>query len=772
MSGSGSTSRLLIPACVFLIGLSFLTQVGYLSRTGFVTYDDRWLDWNAASVRTHGLVEYGRQAVHMAKLQGRFGYIASWSLFLAPYFVSSDLIRAFLIALMQFLSWICLAWFLAWYTSKTDAWVLLGLICCLLPYMRGFWPVGSVLLAYTAAILLFFFGMSIYLRVRSGALSKWGGAGRALALASIGLSLFVYESLDAAFGLVAALSLWPDAGQDQMGGRKRLTVMLRRDWPVFALFAGYALFYVAFRVAVSAAYTGTTISLSSVTKVGAAWNVIWRFALLGQPAVNFFARLDGLTSYWVNNPRASELIPFVINNLSLVGFLKAVVGALILYWFGRSWGAPCAPAAGRVTDAVIPGTAVVLAFALQIPLALTPKYQEVAGAWAPYLTGYFSFLCLTVAGWGVIRLLAQALAGRGPRAATPVFAGLGVALLLVAAMNSIAGEGVFRMQARHYLKWRLMNALLQTTVFRDLPQGAVIVSPTLWEGIERDWDTGRDRYWSEYIRRHSGRILELLPEMPPNAAGLITVDRLYAGEIQRGFDDDGALLLLSKITRQVVGAAKETYVSDDLAIIGYRDYKDLAITLVTAGKGPDRASFEGGPFQFGPLTYRGLPSFQPDHGAWVTREAQADMIVGAWRLTSARLTPIGRPLVEVAFGAGFSMLETQGERYWEWSDGKEGTGLVNLINHTGAPLRVRFEATVLTASEQPSRFDLLIQGKPETTSFRLNERFERVLVLQPGSNEIRFHSHGARIAAPMDGRYLVFGLQNWVISAVEPEAGR
>jgi hypothetical protein len=750
----------LVPLCILLIGISFLAHVGYLYRVGFANADELWLDLSASAVHSHGFSEYAKQAAFIAELQGRVQYFFSWSLFLAPHFIHSDIARALLNATVHFFSLGFLAWFLEYYTSRRRALVLVALIYCLLPYARLYWPLPSFPFTFSLALLLFFFGMGLYLRSREAAPGVgWRGmAGakpwaRPVSLAAIAVALFIYEGETFCFGWIALLCLWREAALKATGFRARLAVMFRSDWPVFAAMVAFAATYIGFRLRFGSHYEGTSVTWASLTNGAAVWNVIYQFGVTGLPVVNYFLAPAGAPKFWIGHARLAEAVPFVIGNLTMTGFLKSVLGGVTVYLFGAEQSAVRGP---RRPGLAIPAIALVLGFLLQAPLAVTPKYQALADAWSPYITGYFSFLCFTVCLWGLLRVLAGTVDGR-PRLAAALFGILGALVFAGAAMNAIANQGVERKQEQHYVQWKLMNALFRTAVFRAMPNGSVVIAPTLWDGIEYVTWNDLDKYWTDYVRGHSGRPIQVVQRAPANSHDLMTLGRLYCAQVQRPFDDENGLLLLAQLKAGKGDDPSEPFLSNQVALIGERDYKDAVLSTVTRDPGSDDAS----------VVRKDPPvDFRFDNGVYVARIDRPGMVADSWQIISGKFLPAGGPRFEVILTSGFSTMETDDSGdYWIWSDGANGTGVLDIVNRTGGPRTAQFATQVTTNSTQPTAFDLVIQGRPETVAFRDNEVFERLLTLVPGHNEIRFHSHGPRLAAPGDTRYLVFGLRQWRVTA-------
>jgi len=330
------------------------------------------------------------------------------------------------------------------------------------------------------------------------------------------------------------------------------------------------------------------------------WDVVRFFALAALPAVNFFVRFDHLTDYWVGQARLAELIPFVRANLGLAGLLKCLLGAAAIYLFGRRHPKP--PGTSRTCDFAIPGLAFLLGILAPLPLAFTPKYPALVRDWAPYFTGYLSFLCFTVAAWGALRVVARSRAGSW------TWGGIAAALCVIAALNSIAGEGVMRQQARHGLRWRLMRAFLQTRYLHAIPDGAVIVAPALWEGIEQ--------YWSRYVAAHAGRHIEFPRNIPDRLARLSATGRLYWADTLPNRED--GLLAISRVEREQTDGTdgiSERLLSDRTLLIGTRDYAHESLSVTTGG----------GPRQIV------LPRFQFDSGAWEAEIDEPHMVAGTMR---------------------------------------------------------------------------------------------------------------------------------------------
>jgi hypothetical protein len=477
------------------------------------------------------------------------------------------------------------------------------------------------------------------------------------------------------------------------------------------------------------------------------------FLLASLPGSNFVVQRDLVQQYSIGQFRTLGIAHFLTRNLTALGFLQAcgALVAILLYGAAKNQGQAAASTEERSSLSAA-GMAIILGILMPLPLTLTAKYQGVAHIWAPYLTGYFSFLAFAVAAALLYEGLLDGLQRR-PFGKLAAAALIGAICFFFTIVTSVANEAIQRKQEAFSAKWRVVNCFLKTQTFRQLRDNSVLYAPSLWhEQIQ----TQSDDYWTKYVFAHSGRGIPVLRD-EGEAVQRVAQQPVYYCEVIRAPGALDAALLVSRMAAGDAGHGK--LVSNAAAIITEKDFKAAELAFTRAGRGKTASA------DFDPLDPRGfveIPPFAQEKGVFVATFATPTMVVGSGTLVGSGAGLHQRP-VEVIFGRGFSGLEKFEKRYWHWSDGPSGEAFLEIWNNTETILPVRFRAVIGTASAAKNRFDLTLAGKSESVMLGTGDVLDRVLHLRPGGNELRFKSFGARVVAPHDTRYLVFSLEGWEI---------
>jgi hypothetical protein len=179
------------------------------------------------------------------------------------------------------------------------------------------------------------------------------------------------------------------------------------------------------------------------------------------------------------------------------------------------------------------GTLLMIGFVVfwltNLPLSVASKYQLwVQNGSEAYLTAYPVFLgavlLFVLAGDGLMRVW-----GRGRRAVRVTAISLGVVAGIIAWGVQFANAHVAFAQQRMFYKWAAVDVWMAGPSFAALPDGSVVLAPTLFEGNDAGTHVYSD-YWTRYVRAHSGKRVDVIHARAPWEAAARTghrEDRLY-----------------------------------------------------------------------------------------------------------------------------------------------------------------------------------------------------------------------------------------------------
>ncbi len=137
----------------------------------------------------------------------------------------------------------------------------------------------------------------------------------------------------------------------------------------------------------------------------------------------------------------------------------------------------------------------------------------------------------------------------------------------------------------------------------------------------------------------------------------------------------------------------------------------------------------------------------------------------SWQLTGRELIAEfdERPLLE--WEDGFSTLEGTTDSNWRWSS-SEGTLIINNTSNKDRKFLISTEFR----TGYPELSNLTIESTLVNENLRINNsgyRYEKEIIIPPGSHTIRFMCDAERVDAPNDFRYLVFRIVNFQMVEIE-----
>ena len=768
--------RLVALAVVALVlGVAVLQHLHRMSRIAFMTHDDMAFDLFAQDVRHGGPSAYLARAAQLAREEGRATYFTGLIFMISPYLVHSDVARASLETVVQLVSVAAVAAFLVLYIEPIAAALFLLLYYGLLPHQWNHFPIGAYPLFVHGPVALFFVSLSVYIARLRGARLLQARYIKILCFVFLGWSLLVYEALSFLFaGVTLGVLLFEGRDPRARSWPALLRSGVARHLGLCLVFVAAGCVYFGYRLGHPSGYAGTAVTGSSVISVGKFANVIFDFAVFAFPTANFFALAPRLAFFSNGSLDKDGALRFLLANVTAMdcwwALLLASAVALLAWLFDAvvrpseqgpmpSDGGPGGLAASpsRLSRAV--AIAFVAAFATQIPVALSPKYQADPRAWAPYFTGYLSYVAFTVCLAALLPLAVRRIAARGGTSVRWLIVGAGCVCFVACVLNAVASGAALRSQADHYVKWRLLRLADKNGAFQKMPDGSLIVAPSLWNGISPAWQPGR-QYWSEYFARHFEKRVRVVadwPELGREEGNVYHVSLLQANDTE-----DSAILCArvdwcdggfcgQRLSRNVSVISESDLKAKDLSVVKTDMLASVSLGLPESGR-------------------RGVAMDLPlDGRAVIAGGYRADLASDGILLEGINLVPHrerveSRPVVDVVFERGFSGLERSGSTYWRWSDGPSGSGVLALVNHAHLPLQVHFAATIATGRGEPIPCEVGSGGTSERFLAANLQRFSRTLFLMPGRNELRLQCTAKRLDAPNDPRHIVFGLQNWELT--------
>ncbi len=728
---------------LLLILISIAIHARHIDSAFLPTADDIRAELKAHEILRGGWKTYWDDADGMAVGQGRFYFTASISLFYLPYIVPDGPQRVAIIVAIQFASLLALALYLRRHLSDRTFWLFLALLCALLPIWNRFHPLTTLPVFYQAPVLLFFSSMVLRARtLRSRPLVRWSY------LAPLFASLWFYEALFLPFLVIALLEELLDVWVTPPPPGMRISIPIRTIAPVLLVFAFWALLFAGYRQVHHSNYPGSRLAPFSPA---ATLRGVAAFSGEGIPGMNLLQQTGLIPEIAGGFSRDFGLPRILLAHLSAAGWAQAMLALALGFLYVWSGGEP--PASRGWVRPAIPGLlCVVIALLLPLPLTITEKYRDTAVNWAPYMPGYYAFLAW-VAGFAFslerrprFSLGIQRLA----RVAGAAVLGLGCFGLVAA--TAIANDTVSAVQAHTALKWKVVNAALQTHALDRLAPNSVVLAPALWEGLPHvDWIPYED-YWTRYVDLHSGR--RLIFARTPEEAGVLKnpPPAYYAVPIASGCSGDG--LLITRIVRNPTTGA--SLLSDEAILVSKSDPVGCDLLGAAAGE-PGDLLRDGDP-----SVHLRLPRAEVQSGLYVVAFKTAPILAGSAALVPHNMDRWpGVSSVEMEFHNGFSGRESDGNRFWIWSDGSSGKGEMNFQNNTSNALAARFHSLVITGPGS-SRFET--QGAGRRASEILANRQLRcdwVFHLQPGANQVHVKSFAPRLVSAGDPRYIVFGFENW-----------
>lgn len=737
---SEASRRTILCLFVSLILIGVLLQLDRVSSLYFTSGDDIYMGTLAERIRQDGWSHYWNDSRMYSYWQGRPYFYVNFFFFILPYLTHSPVLRTILIVASQAAAIGAVSWFFSLFFGRLSALLFASIVISLLPLWPTVHALSAHFVVYQIPILLFFSGLGLYVTVlRSPNLHKTAATLRSLAgLTLIFFSFMFYEALYLPFFLITAAALV--AGRRSPNEPFSLRSLLRPALPLLGVYSLWSAIYLVYRVLHPSTYVGSSLAPFDLGNI---------LRSLSQNAVKSLPGGNLANLPWTDiNPSFGDwrsLSALLSSNLLLVSLLQSSALGALLFFVGRSPVLPPQnPAPPRPRWLLAAAFAAFLGWITPLPLALSVKHANMSWNLRPYLPGYFQFLAFAACLAILLSALTRFRRGSSSQAAH-LAAALALALLTTAA--GTANGRVSSFLSSHSRPWKLMDLLCQSGLVERLPSGATILAPSLWLPLDPSAWYNED-YWSRFVQARTPRKIRFL-RTPAELGDSLSAELpslFYAEHLELPGRTGSVLLLTSELrgTGPRRSADRATLLSD-------HNLSGSQLVYSTQTANTARSS----PLQF---SYA--------HGSYAAIAYTPAMLIGTACLAQANtLEDILAP-VSVEFSGGFSMLERDPARYWRWADGPSGKATLSLVNNSNRPVKVLFSAAFLSNPE-PTTYEWTFQAQSGSFQARHGDTHTWELLLAPGRNDLSIQSRGSRIPAPQDPRYLVFGLQNWQLRAVD-----
>lgn len=341
---------------------------------------------------------------------------------------------------------------------------------------------------------------------------------------------------------------------------KRPGEALRLSAPHLLVTAAYLVEYVLVKKLSGGHYAGTTIHLDD--GLGPVLAVICSFSSWAIPGMVFahpkyqhiLQTMAGVPPIWQAIDAAATVKALAIS--AAIGFLLPP----------RTWTRARlepTPPLGRTSSALRVLAVVTLVAAFLAPsvlLALTEHYQRTVaeGQYQGYQVTHFARFPLALAAAWILHRLATL------RAATLRLAALGLALLvgaILAVATAYTNTAIARLAGAAYARHEAVRALLESEAYRQVPEGAVIVAPSLFRstltlsfegppGLSNlhHLDGPVSNYWTAFFRRVGRRSVYVVPRLTESSM-LRARPVFFLQHVQPGPLDPRCAAVFARVTR-------------------------------------------------------------------------------------------------------------------------------------------------------------------------------------------------------------------------------
>ena len=713
---------------IFLLFILAVIVFYPLFYVGFTTRDDADIAMNFGW--STGLFESSR---FHAENQGRFSFFWGYPLLRLPYVFDSNF-WFFITKFGQFFL-LLIAIYYAVNRLFQSSWIALVSLLFYLAFIQNGWDhnaLTSYPVAFNMYAILFLFSLGLFSKAidqKNLALAVLSGV---LYFFSIGIELFVLFFPLYIFVLMSRAKSGETVVSGFVASRKYILAIAI---PLTA----YLAIYLVWRNMHPSVYDGNSLNGFNLL---AASKVVMAYSFSAFPLASIQFMLSPEQQMHFSNTTGLRQI---FNELNPAHFIKpAVVGFLFVKMMTTE------SFIVSQTRTLIIGAALTFIgiFLPNFLLGFVQKHQVwVASGSYSYLYTYYSFISAVI-----FAALIAAYLNIKSRSWQPK---LRLAMILMAAVVMMALSFSVEMRNQYiafdqklsHRKWQLMDAVIKSPSFVEIPDGSTIVAPTL-SMHHRGIAVAPAEYWSKYVKFKAGKNVTFVEDKCNIGSPC------YSLVFRQEIHSDNQFIVLAKITNSDILASSDMAIYSmpnqlDTVITGYFLPSDFSPKLEI--NGVSATNVGNGLFS---LTLPHVASEGYIQSAKITGNTVLfpDQITVSHYAVVPRLQPFS-----IKLGEGFYGWETSPDQHkWAWSKGVS-TLEVHSYGRKAIMLKVKFEATSL------EKIDLHVFGGGKK-SFKLvpgiYQPVEFEFLSQPGTANINLiPDHQAINPGGSDSRFLSFSIR-------------
>lgn len=708
--------------------LAFITFFP-LFFVGFTTNDDFKIGTSYGS--TGNLIEGAKAS---AATQGRFTFFWGYPLLRVPYLLDSQV--WYMATKIGALFIVLAALYFATRQIFRSTWIALASILFFLAFVQNGWDhngLTSYPFSFNIYVALFLMSLGLF----SAAIDKEKVS---LAILSgvfyffaLGIELFVlFYPFYLAVLLLSRVVPGKSIARRLASGK---TYLLSITLPLVI----YLVMYILWRNAHPSGYDGN--SLNGFNLMAAA-KVVGAYSLSALPLASLHFMVSSEQQLLIAHAAGW---PVIVSELGIANFIKPAVSGFLfaILMTATHFSSP--------KQRVLAIGAVLAFLGIFIPnllLGFIQRHQDwVAAGSYSYLYTYYSFISAVVflalsAAYLKIKVSAWAWA---PRAAL-----LSIFIMVVVVLSfavELRNKYVFFDQKLSHRKWQLMEEVIKSSTFNEIPNGSTVVAPTL-SGHYRGIAVGTAYDWAMFTKYKTGKVVRFVDDK------CIDGFPCYLLFFRQAIRADNQFVVFSKIKSIDFPASTE------LVVYAMPKMANSALTgtFATDSESP-KLEINGVPLSnVGPRFFSSYWPQDTDNGLMQTVRITGNVNLFPNQITVSQYDVLMRSgQVEADLGHGFYGWETgHGLPSWAWS---KGISQLQIINDGSKPIAVtvRFDVTSLEKMNlsilggkvpsvsigpgvyRPVEVDVLAQ--PGITPLALQSDRPP---LQPGGGDLRFLSFAIR----------------------------
>jgi len=478
---------------LFLLFMQAVITFYPLFFVGFTTYDDATIAINFGNA--HG--DIWETTKIFCERQGRFAYLWNYPLSQIPYAVDS---RIWYLA-MKYGSFFLLlsALYYAVFKSFRSSWIALASLMFFLAFIQNGWD-HNALTSFPFGVNLFAALFLVSLGLFSTAIAR-----KNLALAGLSGVLYFFALYNELFVLffpfyVAILLSQTLPGESAirqiMSGKKYILAI---SLPLMV----YLAIYMAWRSFHPTSYVGNSLDGFNLLAAG---KVIATYSLSAFPLVSLqFIISPGDQLLFLN----SSGLRVILSELNAVHFIKPAVAG---FFVARLMTTAHFIAPQTRTLIIGANLSFVGIFLPNLLLGFTQKYQSwVASGSYSYLYTYHSFISAVVFAALVLAYMNAKSRSWRPKLRLALVLIMIIVIMAISFAVEVRNQYIAFDQKLSHRKWQLMDVVIRSQAFMEIPDGSSVVAPTLTDH-HRGVAFAFADYWSKYTKYKTNKKVQFVDD--------------------------------------------------------------------------------------------------------------------------------------------------------------------------------------------------------------------------------------------------------------------